>query len=41
MRALVEMTFLLELGFTCDEIDKLFDRMNRRYARIERFRGLS
>jgi hypothetical protein len=28
--ALVEMTLLLELGFTCDDVDAIFSRPNRR-----------
>jgi hypothetical protein len=41
LRPLVEMTLLLEIGFSCDEISALFDREGRRYREIEHFRALA
>jgi hypothetical protein len=35
LRALVEMTLLLELGFSCDEVAAIFDREGSRYRRVE------
>jgi hypothetical protein len=40
LRPLVEMTLLLELGFSCDEVAALFEREGSRYQEIEHFRGL-
>jgi hypothetical protein len=38
LRALVEMTLLLELGFTCEQVDEVFDR-TRRYEVIDTIRA--
>ena len=35
VRALVETAFLRDLGFDCTEIDRLLQRMKRRYRLIE------
>ncbi len=40
LRGLVEMTLLLEMGFTCDEIAAIFERLDRRYRLIEHLRGI-
>jgi hypothetical protein len=39
LRALVEMTLLLEIGFSCDEIATIFEREGARLARVDHFRG--
>lgn len=38
LRALVEMTLLLDLGFRCEEVDSIFER-TRRYHRIEEIKA--
>jgi len=40
LRVLVEMTLLLEIGFTCDEIAAIFDRESSRLSRVDHFREL-
>jgi len=41
LRPLVEMTLLLEIGFTCDEVAQLFEREGHRYREVEHFQGLA
>jgi hypothetical protein len=41
LRALVEMTLLLEIGFTCEEVAQIFDRSSDRFRLIDHLRGLS
>jgi ApeA N-terminal domain 1 len=41
LRPLVEMTLLLEIGFSCDEVAALFDREGHRYREVEHFKGLA
>jgi hypothetical protein len=38
LRALVEMTLLLEIGFSCEEIAAIFERQDARYRQIEALR---
>jgi hypothetical protein len=39
LRALVEMTLLLEIGFSCEEVAAIFERQDVRYRQIEALRG--
>jgi hypothetical protein len=39
LRALVEMTLLLEIGFSCEEIAAIFERQDVRYRQIEALRA--
>ena len=39
LRAIIEMSLLRELGFACDDIDRILDRV-RRYAEIHHVRGV-
>jgi ApeA N-terminal domain 1/Apea-like HEPN len=41
LRALVQMTLLLDIGFTCDQIDTTFAGMTRRYAEVQNLREQS
>jgi ApeA N-terminal domain 1 len=41
LRALVEMTLLLEIGFSCDEIASIFERESSRYSRVDHLRSLA
>jgi hypothetical protein len=38
LRALVEMTLLLEIGFSCEEVATIFERQDARYRQIEALR---
>ena len=40
LRALAEMTLLLELGFDCEQVDTIFDRI-RLYSLIEELQSRS
>jgi hypothetical protein len=39
LRALVEITLLLEIGFSCEEIAAIFERQDARYRQIEALRA--
>jgi Apea-like HEPN len=38
LKAIVEMTLLLELGFSCEQVDEIFER-TRRYEAIENIKS--
>jgi hypothetical protein len=41
LRCLVEMTLLLDIGFTCEQIDSMFGGMSDRYAEVAHMRDQS
>lgn len=41
LRCLVQMTLLLDIGFTCEQIDSMFAGMSRRYAEVVHLRNQS
>ena len=41
LRCLVQMTLLLDIGFTCEQIDAMFDGMSRRYDEVAHLREQS